>query len=249
MHRHPIQAALVWRDLMSDHDVFALKQNNHRKAPSDPVHPLAWNLRKRYRAKAKAAKAAKAGATKAKPKRQENALVIRRVWNLCTNVKRVVKKEINTLVTKAKSIVAEDGANAKTRSKRWTYIFKGLDPSSKICHKFLSAYKSTKKNVGNGTARGLTKTEKKSYNEQMADALALGKGVPFWARPDNATKKAALELPKKDKKRSKHVFDQRTFHGIRRGLYDTKVPIKINQDMPKNQNDGAIKSQNRHLFS
>ena len=92
-------------------------------------------------------------------------------------------------------------------------------------------------------AQGLTKTQKKSYNEQMEGVLALGKGVPFWARPDNATKMAALELPKNDKKHRKYVFDQLTFNGIK-DTCKTKVPFKVNKGMPKNRNVGAIKSQN-----
>ena len=98
-------------------------------------------------------------------------------------------------------------------------------------------------------ARGLTKTQKKSYNEQMEGVLALGKGVPFWARPDNATKMAALELPKKDKKHRKYVFDQLTFNGIKDNCTKQRFPSKSTKACQRTETLVPSRAKTRHLFS
>ena len=241
MHRHRIQATTVWRDIMTDVLMYALKQNNHRKSNSDPKYPLAYNLRKRFNnSPAYALCSAKA------KRKQDHALVIRRVWNLCTQVKRVTKRSVNNLLAKAMSIMAEDkGTKTETVDRRWTYIFKGLDPSVALTSKFVSAYKATKKNKGNPQARGLNAQEQNVHDTQVDNLLALGKQVPFWVRPDGPAKAKALELPKADKKKYPHVFDQVTFQGIKRRLYKTKSKLKCNQVLHKNRNDGAIYSQNK----
>ena len=141
----------------------------------------------------------------------------------------MTKPAANNLLDKATSIMAKDkSAKTKTVDKRWTYIFKGLDPSAALTTKFMSVYKETKQNKGNSRARGLDIQDQDENDEQIKDMLALGKKVPFWARLDGSAKEKGLALPKVDKKKSPHVFDQLTYLGIKNRLQKTKSKLKCN---------------------
>lgn len=238
MPRRAVAAAC--RDVYTDPEVYALKQNDLPKTFSDDKdYPIAKNLKKIIKQGGKSADNANVEHDEPDEFEKEegeadgkafsvNTLVLRRVMNLISYGDLSSLDKVAILVAKCDVILSEDSPTYKTLRMRWELVLKKLKPDS-CSQKALAEYlKSKKQNKGYKASRGKTKAEWGEYNRQIDQMKNIGVGGGcFWVYLADKFKQQGIDPPSSNENlRGFPVYEKLVLGGVKTNLLGTDLKIR-----------------------